>query len=74
MAVDEVSRYLIKENIAAYILQFGDIVSAKHDNICGEWRFNIMIKHKTFPIPHWLDLERLPAVRTTVPVTVGGKK
>ena len=40
------------------MLQFGDILSATHDGMRGEWMFDIMLDCKTFySIPNWLDLE-----------------
>ena len=40
------------------MLQFGDIVSASHNSMPGEWRFDIMIETKTFySVASLLDLE-----------------
>ena len=45
-------------NLAAYMLQFGDIVSATHDGMRREWRLDIMLDVKMFySIPNWLNLE-----------------
>ena len=48
VSIYEVPSYLRDANLAAYMLQFGDIVSATHDGMRGEWRFDIMLDMKTF--------------------------
>ena len=50
MAVYKVLSYIMDWNFATYMLQFGHIVAASHDNICGEWIFDLIINGKTFPI------------------------
>ena len=65
VSVYEVLSFLRDANLAAFMLQFGDIISATHDGMHGEWRFNIMLDVKTFySIPNWLDVEgrRLPVI------------
>ena len=60
-----VSVYDAPSFLAAYMLNFGDIVTATHDRMRGEWRFDIMLDAKTFySIPNWLDVEerRLPVI------------
>ena len=52
------------------MLQFGDIVSATHDGMRGEWRFDIMLDMKTFySVPNWLKVEG-----RRLPVIVSGRK
>ena len=43
VSIYEVPSFLIDVNLAAFILQFGDIVSATPDGMHGEWRFDIML-------------------------------
>ena len=65
VSVYKVPSFLRDANLAAYILNFGDIVSATHDGMHGKWRFDIMLDAKTFySIPNWLDVEgrRLPVI------------
>ena len=58
VSVYEVSSFLRDANLAAFMLQFGDIVSATHDGMHGVWRFDIMLDVKTFySVPNWLDVE-----------------
>ena len=55
VAIYKLPSYLIDENLAAYMLQFGYIVSVSHDIMHGEWRYDIMIGNKIFyTIPNWL--------------------
>ena len=66
----EVPSFLRDANLAAYMLQFGDIVSATHDGMRGEWRFDIMLDMKTFySVPNWLEVEG-----RRLPVIVSGRK
>ena len=65
VSIYEVPGFLRDANLAAYMLQFGDIVSATHDGMHGEWRFDIMLDVKTFySVPNWLEVEghRLPVI------------
>ena len=65
VSVYKVPSFLRDANLAAFMLNFGDIVSATHDRIRAEWRFDIMLDAKTFySIPNWLDVEgrRLPVI------------
>ena len=65
VSVYEVPRFLRDANLAAFMLNFGDIVSATHDGMRGEWRFDLMLDAKTFySVPNWLDVEgrRLPMI------------
>ena len=65
VSVYEVPSFLRVANLATFMLQFGDIVSATHDGMRGEWRFNIMLDVKTFySVPNWVDVEghRLPVI------------
>ena len=65
VSIYEVPSFLRDANLAAYMLQFGDIVSATHDGMRGEWRFDIMLDMKTFySVPNWLEVEgrRLPVI------------
>ena len=65
VSVYEVPSFLRDANLAAFMLNFGDIVSATHDGMRGEWRFDIMLDAKTFySVPNWLDVEgrRLPVI------------
>ena len=65
VSIYKVPSFLRDANLAAYMLQFGDIVSATHDGMRGEWRFDIMLDVKTFySIPNWLEVEghRLPVI------------
>ena len=65
VSIYEVPSFLRDANLAAYMLQFGDIVSATHDGMRGEWRFDIMLDAKTFySVPNWLEVEgrRLPVI------------
>ena len=46
-------------------MQYGEIIDVSHDSMRGEWRFDLMIDHKTFySIPNWLDLDgrKLPII------------
>ena len=69
VSVYEVPSFLRYANLAAFMLNFGDIVSVTHDGMRREWRFNIMLDVKTFYfVPNWLDVEgRRP------PVIVSGR-
>ena len=70
VSIYEVPSYLRDANLAAYMLQFGDIVSATHDGMRGEWRFDIMLDMKTFySVPNWLEVEG-----RRLPVIVSGRK
>ena len=70
VSVYEVPSFLRDANLAAYMLQFGDIVSATHDGMRGEWRFDIMLDMKTFySVPNWLEVEG-----RRLPVIVSGRK
>ena len=70
VSVYEVSSFLRDANLAAFMLQFGDIILATYDEMRGEWRFDIMLDCKTFySIPNWLDLEG-----RRLPVIVSGRK
>ena len=70
VSIYEVPSFLRDANLAAYMLQFGDIVSATHDGMCGEWRFDIMLDMKTFySVPNWLEVEG-----RRLPVIVSGRK
>ena len=70
VSIYEVPSFLRDANLAAYMLQFGDIVSATHDGMRGEWRFDIMLDAKTFySVPNWLEVEG-----RRLPVIVSGKK
>ena len=65
VSIYEVPSFLRDANLAAYMLQFGDIVTATHDGMRGEWRFDIMLDVKTFySVPNWLEVEgcRLPVI------------
>ena len=52
VVIHEVPSYLIDDNLAAYMLQFGDIASTSHDGMHWEWSFDIMFDSKTFLIPN----------------------
>ena len=70
VSIYEVPSFLRDANLAAYMLQFGDIVSATHDGMRGEWRFDIMLDMKTFySVPNWLEVEG-----RRLPVIVSGRK
>ena len=69
VSIYEVPSFLRDANLAAYILQFGDIVSATHDGMRGEWRFDIMLDVKTYSVPNWLEVEG-----RRLPVIVSGRK
>ena len=70
VSVFEVSSFLRDANLAAFMLNFGDIVSATHDGMRGEWRFDLMLDAKTFySVPNWLDVEG-----RRLPVIVSGRK
>ena len=70
VSIYEVPSFLRDVNLAAYMLQFGDIVSATHDGMRGEWRFDIMLDMKTFySVPNWLEVEG-----RRLPVIVSGRK
>ena len=65
VSVYEVPSFFRDTNLAMYMLNFGDIVSATHDWMYGECSFNIMLDVKTFySIPNWLDVEgcKLPVI------------
>ena len=65
VSVYEVPSFFRDANLAAFMLNFGDIVSATHDGMRGEWRFDIMLDAKTFySVPNWLNVEghRLPVI------------
>ena len=58
VSVYEVPSFLRDANLAVFMLNFGDIVSATNDGMRGEWRFDIMLDAKTFySVPNWLDVE-----------------
>ena len=70
VSVYEVPTFLRDTNLAAYMLNFNDIVSATYDGMRGKWWFDIMLDVKTFySIPKWLDVEGL-----RLPVIVSGRK
>ena len=70
VSVYEVPSFLRDANLAAFMLNFGDIVSATHDGMRGEWRFDLMLDAKTFfSVPNWLDVEG-----RRLPVIVSGRK
>ena len=70
VSIYEVPSYLRDANLAAYMLQFGNIVSVTHDGMRGEWRFDIMLDMKTFySVPNWLEVEG-----RWLPVIVSGRK
>ena len=70
VSIYEVPSFLRDANLAAKMLQFGDIVSATHDGMRGEWRFDIMLDVKTFySVPNWLEVEG-----RRLPVIVSGRK
>ena len=70
VSVYEVPSFLRDANLAACMLQFDDIVSATHDRMRREWRFEIMLDVKTFySVPNWLDVEG-----RRLPVIVSGRK
>ena len=70
VSIYEVPSFLRDANLAAYMLQFGDIVSATHNGMRGEWRFDIMLDVKTFySVPNWLEVEG-----RRLPVIVSGRK
>ena len=70
VSVYEVPSFLRDANVAAFMLKFGDIVSATHDGMRGEWRFDIMLDVKTcYSVPNWLDVEG-----RSLPVIVSGRK
>ena len=70
VSVFEVPSFLRDANLAAFMLNFGDIVSATHDGMRGEWRFDLMLDAKTFySVPNWLDVEG-----RRLPVIVSGRK
>ncbi len=57
VSVYEVPSFHGDVNLAAYMLNFGDIVSVTYDGMRGEWRFDIMFDIKTFySIPNCLGL------------------
>ena len=57
VSVYEVPSFLRDTNLAAFMLNFRDIISATHDGMRGEWRFDIMLEAKTYSVPNWLDVE-----------------
>ena len=63
VSVYEVPSFLRDANLAAFMLNFGDIVSATHDGMRGEWRFDLMLDAKTFY-----------SVPNRLPVIVSGRK
>ena len=70
VTVFDVPGYFFDENIAAYMMQYGEIIDVSHDSMRGEWRFDLMIDHKTFhSIPNWLDLDG-----RKLPIIVNGRK
>ena len=70
VSIYEVPSFLRDANLAAYMLQFGDIVSATHDGMRWEWRFDIMLDVKNFySVPNWLEMEG-----RRLPVIVSGRK
>ena len=70
VSVYEVPSFLRDANLAAFMLNFGDIVLATHDGMRGEWRFNLILDVKTFySVPNWLDVEG-----RRLPVIVSGRK
>ena len=74
LSVYEVPSFLIDANLAAFMLNSGDIISATHDGMRGEWRFDIMLDAKTFySVPNWLDVEgrRLPVISLDVNLPAG---
>ena len=69
VSVYEVPSFLRDANLAAFMLNFGDIISATHDGMRGEWRLDIMLDAKTFYSVPWLDVEG-----RRLPVIVSGRK
>ena len=70
VSIYEDPSFLRDAKLAAYMLQFSDIVSATHDGMRGEWRFDIMLDVKTFnSVPNWLEVEG-----RRLPVIVSGRK
>ena len=70
VSIYQVPSFLRDANLPAYMLQFGDIVSATHGGMRGEWRFDIMLDVKTFySVPNWLEVEG-----RRLPVIVSGRK
>ena len=69
VSVYEVPSFLRDANLAAFMLNFGDIVSATHDGMRGEWRFDLTSNIKTYSVPNWLDVEG-----RRLPVIVSGRK
>lgn len=49
---------VVGEDLASYLVEFGQILNASPDNLNGRWSFNIMLDRKAFvPIPNYLDVE-----------------
>ena len=70
VSVYEVPSFLRDVNLAAFMLNFGDIILATHDGMHGKWRFDIMLDAKTFySVPNWLDVKG-----RRLPVIVSGRK
>ena len=70
VSVCEVPSFLRDASLAAFVLGFGDIVSAAHDGVRGGWRFDLVLDAKTFfSVPNWLDVEG-----RRLPVIVSGRK
>ena len=67
VAVQEVPYYLLEDNIAAFLMEFGEIVNAELDSVHGVWSFELMLTTKAFyEVPNWLVFEgrRLPIIVT----------
>ena len=70
VSVYEVPSFHRDANLAAFMLQFGEIVSVTHDGMRKEWLFDIMLDVKTFySVPNWLNVEG-----RRLPVIVSGRK
>ena len=70
VSIYEIPSFLGDANLAAFMLNFCDTVSASHDRMPGERRFDLMSDSKTIcSIPNCLDLEGC-----RLPVIVSGRK
>ena len=60
VSVYKIPSFLRDANLVDFMLKFDDIVSASHDGMRGEWRFDIMLDVKTFySIPNWFGFGRV---------------
>lgn len=49
---------VVGEDLAAYLVEFGQIRNASPDNLNGRWSFNIMLDRKAFvSVPNYVDVE-----------------